>query len=286
MASTVEELLEKFLLESQSTVERGSKFERLIKSFLLNDVEWAQRFDQVWEWMEWPGRAGKRDTGIDLVARVRETGDLVAVQCKFYDPDTLLQKSHIDSFLSDSGKAPFTERLVVSTALNWGPNAEAAIQGQTKPVSRIGLHDLVESSIDWHQFDISTPEILELKERKQLRPHQREALDKVRAGFETGDRGKLIMACGTGKTFTSLKIVEEQVPLGGSVLFLVPSIALLSQTLREWSIEAENSLRTFAVCSDIKVGRSDDSPRSLSLTSPFRPPRTRSNLLGRSTTRT
>ncbi|WP_061961097.1 DEAD/DEAH box helicase [Demequina flava] len=260
MASTVEDLLDKFLFESQSTAEQGSKFERLIKAFLLNDVEWSARFDAVWEWMEWPGRDGKRDTGIDLVARYRESGDLVAVQCKFYDPETLLQKQHIDSFLSDSGKDPFAERLVVSTALRWGPNAEAAIKGQSKPVHRIGLHDLVESSIDWEQFDISTPEILELKERKQLRAHQREALDKVRAGFETHDRGKLIMACGTGKTFTSLKIVEEQVPLGGTVLFLVPSIALLSQTLREWSIEAEHSLRTFAVCSDTKVGRNDDSP--------------------------
>ncbi|MDE0573471.1 DEAD/DEAH box helicase family protein [Demequina sp. B12] len=260
MASTVEELLDKFLFESQSTAEQGSKFERLIKAFLLNDVEWNQRFDAVWEWMEWPDREGTRDTGIDLVARYRESGDLVAVQCKFYDPETVLSKQHIDSFLSDSGKDPFKERLVVSTALRWGPNAEAAIRGQSKPVHRIGLHDLVESSIDWEQFDFATPEILELKERKRLRPHQSEALSKVRAGFEAHNRGKLIMACGTGKTFTSLKIVEDQVPLGGSVLFLVPSIALLSQTLREWSLEAEASLRTFAVCSDIKVGRNDDSP--------------------------
>ncbi|WP_062076565.1 DEAD/DEAH box helicase [Demequina globuliformis] len=260
MTSTVEDLLDKFLFESQSTAEQGSKFERLIKAFLLNDVEWSQRFDAVWEWMEWPEREGTRDTGIDLVARYRESGDLVAVQCKFYDPETVLSKQHIDSFLSDSGKDPFQERLVVSTALRWGPNAEAAIRGQSKPVHRIGLHDLVDSSIDWEQFDFATPEILELKERKRLRPHQTEALGKVRAGFEEHDRGKLIMACGTGKTFTSLKIVEDQVPLGGSVLFLVPSIALLSQTLREWSIEAEASLRTFAVCSDIKVGRNDDSP--------------------------
>ncbi len=258
MASTVEELLDKFLFESDSTVERGAKFERLIKAFLLNDVQWSQRFDEVWQWMEWPDRGGKRDTGIDLVARVRDSGDLVAVQCKFYAPETVLTKQHIDSFLSDSGKAPFTERLVVSTALRWGPNAEAAIHGQSKPVSRIGLHDLVDSSIDWEQFQFATPEILELKERKRLRPHQQVALNKVKAGFEAHDRGKLIMACGTGKTFTSLKIVEEQVPLGGHVLFLVPSIALLSQTLKEWSIETEVSLRTFAVCSDSKVGKTED----------------------------
>ncbi|MFG0252743.1 MAG: restriction endonuclease, partial [Phycisphaerales bacterium JB038] len=178
MASTVEELLDKLLFESQSTAEQGDKFERLIRSFLLNDVEWSRQFDEVWRWMEWPGREGRRDNGIDLVARRRETGALVAVQCKFYDPETVLTKQHIDSFLSESGKDPFVERLVVSTALRWGPNAEAAIKHQSKPVNRIGLHDLVESSIDWAQFDIETPEILELKERKRLRGHQREAIDK------------------------------------------------------------------------------------------------------------
>lgn len=259
MESTVEALLDKFIFESTSTAEQGSKFERLIKSFLLNDVEWSQRFDEVWRWMEWPDRAGRPDTGIDLVARYRESGDLVAVQCKFYDPQTLLQKSHIDSFLSDSGKEPFKERLVVSTALRWGKHAEEAVRNQSKPVNRIGLHDLIESSIDWEQFDFATPEVLELKVRKRLRNHQQKALTAVRTGFETHDRGKLIMACGTGKTFTSLKIVEDQVPLGGSVLFMVPSIALLSQSLREWSIESEASLRTFAVCSDGKVGHSGDS---------------------------
>ena len=142
MASTVEELLDKFLFESQSTVERGAKFERLIKAFLLNDVQWSQRFDDVWLWMEWPDRAGKHDTGIDLVARVRDSGDLVAVQCKFYDPETVLSKQHIDSFLSDSGKAPFTERLVVSTALRWGPNAEAAMPtgSDSRPVEARQSH--------------------------------------------------------------------------------------------------------------------------------------------------
>jgi predicted helicase len=115
--------------------------------------------------------------------------------------------------------------------------------------------DLADSSIDWSQFDLSTPEVMELKEKKRLRPHQKAALNDVRAGFATSGRGKLIMACGTGKTFTSLRIAEDLVRPGGRVLFLVPSISLLSQSLREWSIEADVPLRTFAVCSDVKVGK-------------------------------
>ena len=90
---------------------------------------------------------------------------------------------------------------------------------------------------------------------KTIRPHQKQALKEVVAGLQAAERGKLIMACGTGKTFTALKIAEKIAPDGGNVLFLVPSLALLSQTLREWSADSERPLRSFAVCSDVKVGR-------------------------------
>ncbi|MFB7800349.1 DEAD/DEAH box helicase [Isoptericola sp. NPDC056134] len=258
--STVEDLLDKLYFSATSEADKGAKFERLTKAFLQADIVWAERFADVWLWPEWPGNGGRHDSGIDLVAQERDSGDFVAIQCKFYDPATKLTKQHIDSFLSESGKDPFARRIVVSTALEWGPNAEAAIHQQSKPVSRIGLEHFIESSIDWDQFSFETPELLEQKERKQLRPHQVEALKAVRDGFSSSDRGKLIMACGTGKTFTSLKVVEDLVPHGGSVLFLVPSIALLSQTLTEWSVEAAESLRTFAVCSDGKVGRGGARP--------------------------
>jgi predicted helicase len=254
--STVEEILDQLYFSATDKRDQGDKFERMMMRFFKVDVVWSQRFDDVWLWMDWPDRpTGQGDHGIDLVARERETGDLVAIQCKFFDPNSVLHKNHIDSFLSESGKHPFRGRIVVTTTTQWGPNAEQAIENQQIPVQRIRFMDLAESSIDWSQFDLLTPEIMELKERKHLRPHQSLALDKVRDGFATADRGKLVMACGTGKTFTSLRIAETLVPLGGRVLFLVPSISLLSQSLREWSIEAETSLRTFAVCSDVKVGK-------------------------------
>jgi hypothetical protein len=216
----------------------------------------------------WPERIG-HDTGIDL-ARERDTGNLVAVQCKFYDPATTLYKQHIDTFLSESGKHPFTGRLVVSTTDKWGPNAEAAIHNQQIPVQRIGLTDLLDSSIDWNQFDPNAPGVPELtvNDKRALRTYQREALEKVRAGLAEQDRGKLIMTCGTGKTFTSLQIALDQVRPGGSVLFLVPSIALLSQTLKEWSIEAGDLLRTFAVCFDPKVGKGEEDITTVDLPIP------------------
>jgi len=66
-----------------------------------------------------------------------------------------------------------------------------------------------ESSIDWSQFDLATPEVMELKDHKELRDHQTLAGDKVREGFTTHEHGKLIMACGTGKTFTSPRIYDD-----------------------------------------------------------------------------
>ncbi|GAA7573689.1 hypothetical protein HpBHB4_11780 [Helicobacter pylori] len=62
------------------------------------------------------------------------------------------------------------------------------------------------------------------------------------------------MACGTGKTYTSLKIMEALDPK--IMLFLAPSIALLSQTFREYAQEKSEPFYASIVCSDVKVGQS------------------------------
>ncbi|MEU8272120.1 type ISP restriction/modification enzyme [Sphaerisporangium sp. NPDC049002] len=236
----------------------GDKFERLVAAYLRTDPSWSSRFSKVWLWNDWPGRAGKPDTGIDLVAQERETGALAAIQCKFYGPSHTLQKSDIDSFFTASGKDGFSSRLIVSTTDKWSKHAEDALRGQQIPVTRLRVQDLDESSVDWSQFSLDAPEVMKRKDKKDLRPHQNLALNAVREGFLSHARGKLIMACGTGKTLTSLRIAEDLVPTGGSVLVLVPSISLLSQTLKEWTTEAKVPLRPYAVCSDTKAGSRSD----------------------------
>lgn len=228
--------------------------------YLRHDPIYAQRFSDVWMWSQWPGRDGKGDTGIDLVARERDTGGYCAVQCKFYDPAHYLQKTDIDSFFTASGKHPFTSRIIISTTDRWGSNAEAALESQQIPVTRIGVSTIAAAPISW---DLAWPsQAVELELHRTtantLRPHQQVAVERVLRGFETADRGQLIMACGTGKTFTSLKLAERVTATKGSsatVLFLVPSISLLSQTLREWTANCTLSVRSFAVCSDTKVGK-------------------------------
>ena len=267
--ASVHEVIEAFRGEPSNS-ERGTKFEQLMVRYFELDPTLSQQYEQVWRWIDWPDRQGKADTGIDLVARERDTGDYAAIQCKFYEPTTTLSKGDLDSFFTASGQTfptadgdrSFTNRVIISTTDRWGKNAEDAINHQTIPVQRIGLAEIAEAPIDW---DIAWPQgelTVELSEavRNEPRPHQVEAIDAVFAGFSAGnDRGKLIMACGTGKTFTALKIAERTAAeAGGSarILFAVPSISLLSQTLREWTAQTQLDIRAFAVCSDSKVSRS------------------------------
>lgn len=256
-------LLDLMFNSSTSTVDKGERFERFVQSFLQADPTWADQFSDVWLWKDWPERSG-HDIGVDLVAQRRD-GGLTAIQCKFYDPRHSVSKADIDSFLAASGRTGFTERIIVSTSTVWGQNAETAIHDQAVPVRRLGLDDFENSRIDWGFFDPDTPTVLTLSEQADLRPYQRTAIDDVTAGFTEHDRGRLIMACGTGKTFTSLRLAEEVVGEAGTVLFLVPSIALLSQALREWSNQSRLGITAMAVCSDAKASRgrkaaTEDSP--------------------------
>jgi len=254
MAMSIHDLLDVYATIAPDKRTKGRLFERLTRAYLTTDPKWTARFDEVWLWQDWPDRNGKTDTGIDLVARERHGGGLCAIQCKFHDPENTIQKSDLDSFFTASGKAAFSSRLIVATA-PLGKNALEALVDQQLPTAQIPIEEFEHSGIDWSEYSFDHPDSLAAPVQKSLRPHQVEALNAVQAGLESTDRGKLIMACGTGKTFTSLRIAEAVAGRGGKVLFLVPSIALLSQTLREWSQERAMPLRAFAVCSDSKVGR-------------------------------
>ncbi|MGT2461122.1 DEAD/DEAH box helicase [Sinomonas atrocyanea] len=262
-SATFEDVLDRLYFSATDERDKGTKFERLVKRYLELEPKYADQFSEVWLWSEWPGRNGHVDTGIDLVAKDRYTGELTAIQAKFYDPQRTLEKKHIDSFFTAAGKKDFTHGMVVSTTDKWSKHAEDALEGQSKDIQRIRLQDLAGSTIDWSVFDVEKPEEMRKSPAKEPRKYQREAIDDVIRGFESHDRGKLIMACGTGKTYTSLKILEEMVPVGGTALFLVPSIALLQQTLNEWTAQAQVPLRSLAVCSDAKVGRKDDEDLSV-----------------------
>ncbi len=253
--TALQNLLNSFKSQSQTEREKGTYFELLTIQYLKNEASYQDLYSNVWTYAEWAESQGlpKNDAGIDLVARTRGTDEFHAIQCKFYADDYRVQKSDIDSFFTASGKKYFTHRIIVTTTNNWSQNAEDALNDQNPPISKIDLNDLENSQIDWSQFQPNQSPVI--KPKKSLRPHQTNALNAVKIGLSEADRGKLIMACGTGKTFTGLKIAEELAGKGKRVLFLVPSLSLLSQTLTEWTQESTTPLHSFAVCSDSDVGK-------------------------------
>ena len=255
-AQTFQDVLDHLRASSDSTVELGRRFELLTKAFLERDAFYATQFAQVWTWSEWAGSAGRHDTGIDLVAQNVDDVSFTAIQCKCYAPEHTVAKADIDSFLSASGTVEFSKRIIVSTTEKWSGNAEDTLRAQQAPVARIGVADFEQSSIDWSQYDLGQPAALYRGAPKSPRPHQQDASAAVLEQFQTHDRGKLIMACGTGKTYTALQIAEQQVPAGGTILFLAPSITLVSQSLRAWGNDAAVPMRFHAVCSDTNVGKS------------------------------
>ncbi|WP_273788634.1 DEAD/DEAH box helicase [Bartonella grahamii] len=254
---TLRSLLEYYRQRAKSPRELGTMFENLVMAYLMHDPLHFGRYETVESYYEWATEHegwNKNDIGIDLVAKLRNQEGYVAIQCKFYKADHQISKKDIDSFIAASGKDIFKYRLLVdSTEVDLSDNVNAMIKGQAIPVYRIDLRHMENSRIDWQIF--ATKQEVLLKSTKEPRPHQEEAIKKVCEGLKEADRGKLIMACGTGKTFTSLKIAEHIAGKGKRVLFLVPSLALVSQTIREWTADAQVPLRSFAVCSDTKVGK-------------------------------
>jgi len=253
--TALQQLLDTYRQISESEREKGTYFEELIACYLRNEATYRDLYCDVWTYSQWAEQQGldKRDTGIDLVAKTHGTGEYHAIQCKLYAENYRLQKSDIDSFFTASGKKPFAHRIIVSTTNHWSEHAEDALRDQQPPVSKIDLHDLENSQIDWSSYTPKSAPLL--KSKKQLREHQQAALAAAQSGLVSADRGKLIMACGTGKTFTALKVAETLAGKGKRVLFLVPSLNLLSQTLTEWTQESETPLHSFAVCSDSDVGK-------------------------------
>ena len=253
--TALDSLLETYRTQTATQRDKGTAFEKLVAAWLVTDPVQSKFFTKAELWGDWAHRSGvpRTDVGIDLVC-TRHDGGLAAVQCKLFDPDRHIMKADIDSFISASSKDEFAERLIVETTeVPWSENALAMVVGQSIPTTVIGLQNLRESRVDWSRFAATAD--IERSEPKTLRDDQIEALEEAVGGLVDADRGRLIMACGTGKTLTSLRIAEELAGEGGYVLYLVPSLALMSQTVPEWCADALVPITAFAVCSDTQVGK-------------------------------
>ena len=260
---TIHEILTDIRETSRNTADKGTKFETLILNYFLTEPNFANQLDHAWLWSDFPCRKefGGHDIGVDVVCHTKNH-EYWAIQCKCYDSGTTIDKSAVDSFIATSGKSfsdgletkRFTRRYWVDSlpkALN--KNAELAMQNQSPSIQRIGLDSLSNSTVDWEKIYKGKNGKDALQERKELKDHQKEAIEKATQHFCINDRGKLIMACGSGKTFTSLRLAETMTNGKGKILFLVPSISLLSQTLMAWTADADEAISPICICSDTKV---------------------------------
>ncbi len=242
---------------------KGSLFEKISKQF-LQEHDSANEYESIDLWYDWKLRGKERDRGIDIVIQTTSK-EYIAVQCKFHQNS--ISYNDISPFLtqlqSGVGEVRFKKGIIISTS-NLTSEALKAIEqirstGMGIDIDEITEEDFIYSKIDWEKFDpTKTEDELPLRDKKKPRSHQTEAINATKEYFSSpkNTRGKLIMACGTGKTYTSLKIMEALDPK--ITLFLAPSIALLSQTFREYAKEKSEPFYASIVCSDDKVGKSKD----------------------------
>ncbi len=259
MLSNFNKALEKIRSQSSNTVERGFAFEKLSKIYFENDDIQKQEFHKIWHYKDWAkdnSKFSKTDIGIDLIGELKDNKGLAAIQCKFFKSDHQISKEDLDSFVSASSNEIFTRLILIDTSSeDLGANAKSMIDNLNKTYQRIQKYDLENSRIDW--LDYIENQKVRLLNKKDPLDHQIKAIEEAKKYYSSNSRGKMIMACGTGKTYTSLKIAEE---IAGKkfVLYMVPSLALMSQTIREWKNDSKEDFIAFAACSDKRVGRTNN----------------------------
>lgn len=242
---------------------KGSLFEKLSKQFLL-EHDSANEYESIELWNDFKLRGKEGDRGIDIVITTSNK-EYIAVQCKFHQNS--ISYPDIATFLhklqAGVGEVRFKKGIIISTSNLTRAALEEIEQtrstGMGIDIDEITEEDFIYSKIDWEKFDpTKTQDEIPLRDKKKPRSHQIEAINATKEYFSDpkNARGKLIMACGTGKTYTSLKIMEALDPK--ITLFLAPSIALLSQTFREYAQEKSEPFYASIVCSDDKVGKSKD----------------------------
>ncbi len=254
---TVDEVFDRIVSESVNKKDQGTAWERAVQFYFKNDPLYEGRFDDVWMWADAPTNPGKQDVGIDLVARDADTGEYWAIQAKCYTEKTLSEKD-VSTFFMQATDDTYAYKVLVDTSPRLTKNLDAYVREHDN-VIRIGLDDIKRSNLPWQDFwthgmHLTCEEVHAARERLVFEPrkHQRRAIDAVKAEFDGADRTTLVMACGTGKTLTALRLAEELVP-GGTVLFLAPSISLVAQSMRDWAEQVRGRLNPYVVCSDPKA---------------------------------
>ncbi len=258
---TVYDALDPIVNGSATTKEKGDKYEAACVYYLKNDPFYALFFSRVGtiaqalEWDDCPVH-DTQDNGIDLMAQTAEAGEWWAIQCKCYDGEKDLPKGICDSFFAHAAFIDGVDSLMVMTTAK-GPGKNLQKQIDASGSMYIDTAKMAASNIDWAPFIEGVP--AGKRVTYDLRPHQERAVAAIEEKWAEFDRCKAIMACGTGKTLMSLRLVEDWIgPAAGTILFCAPSISLVGQSMREWMGQSRVPMSSLVVCSDSKASRKDD----------------------------
>lgn len=260
---TVDDVFHRIIGNSLSKRQQGTQFELATRFFLRNDPKWQARITDVDMWSEAPAAVtgGKPDSGIDLVAKDMNDGTWWAIQCKCYQKHTINLRD-VDSFFATAlADKKFGHYLLVDTTDGMDTPLSDLVKGLGDRFARIDLDAMEEANLDWKGFEHHLHDAAaRIHERVTFDPrgYQQEAIDRATDALKTADRCTLVMACGTGKTLTALRYTEEAFGDGKVVLYLAPSISLVSQTLSYWANQTRLRINPYVVCSDSKASRLDD----------------------------
>ncbi|WP_096030535.1 type ISP restriction/modification enzyme [Campylobacter lanienae] len=278
------DLLAKFRAKSKDERAKGTKFELFCVKFLREYELYKKEFQKVDMWDNWG--FGESDSGIDIVAKTYN-GEFVAIQCKCYDENAKLDLKQLSTFFITKDRTfnlqgqsiKFTQYMLIDTADDITTKVTKFINDTDISFTRLDYNSIAQANINWAIFDEKGE--IEFYDKKQLRNHQKEAIEAIKKEFEINDRTKLIMACGTGKSLTGIRLFDNMIDNGQIGVFFAPSIALVAQTLKESFEQSEKSFRAFVVCSDKKVGSQDSNDEDMKAYELPMPPTTNPNELAK-----
>lgn len=254
-------------LQDENTKAVGDAFEIFIEAYLATQVTFQA--EKVWIVGQIPAEIRQQlnlpaDTkGIDGVFQTH-TGELVPYQVKFRTERGTLNFTEVAPFLAVTERAK--DRILFTNAKALA--TDAANRDALRVVRRANFNQLSERELGaieaWlEELPPPQPALLPM-------PHQQEAIEQIIAEFSVARRTTVVMACGSGKTLLALWVAEAIKPR--TVLVLVPSLALLSQTLREWGRENPwgAGFNFICVCSDPTVSKETDEIVLHKTETPFR----------------
>jgi len=242
--------LEQRIAALPTTKDRGDAFEVFAEAYLATQN--ITQTEEIWPFESIPNQVLNQfglntgnDMGVDGIIKTN-LGSYNAYQVKYRTNRPSLTWSELSTFMGLSDHVG--ERILFTNC-----DDLPALMNERKGFYCIRGIDLDRlETKDFHAIEKWLEGIKAERIRKSPLPHQQEALSELLKSFETHDRLSAIMPCGTGKTLLALWLTENL--KAQNILILVPSLALLRQTLHEWMKETifEN-ISYLCVCSDATV---------------------------------